>query len=309
MLYVGQSDWPSGIQRAKPWLGPRKLDWHELWSVRNGQGLLKSDDCEWVMQRGNVFLIQSGVTYEVTQNPDAPLRTLFVGFRMNHDEDQFFRCAPAYMEHTKWDFCEYMMNLMLDLYWEAYLYFANHGKSREARLMRTTPRGDFMKDTRVNPFPPNPGSLYSFALKTKHPAIDNATSVFHLLIDELIRRNHTSSPHQVSGLTKLQFDMISTAAMSIYNNPGRYRTVAEVASEHHYSTDHFTRLFKKVIGLHPRQHLINSRIDKARSWLADSELSIKEISNHLGYRNPQFFTRQFKECTGVSPSAFRRSKG
>jgi AraC-like DNA-binding protein len=49
-----------------------------------------------------------------------------------------------------------------------------------------------------------------------------------------------------------------------------------------------------------------ARIDRARSLLAQSDLTIKVISERLGYSQPSAFHRAFKRKTGVSPLSFRR---
>ncbi|MFT3926651.1 MAG: AraC family transcriptional regulator ligand-binding domain-containing protein [Myxococcales bacterium] len=49
-----------------------------------------------------------------------------------------------------------------------------------------------------------------------------------------------------------------------------------------------------------------ARIDRARSLLARSELTIKAISDQLGYSQPSAFHRAFKRKTGMSPLQFRR---
>lgn len=308
VLHVGQSDWPEGVSRVSPWREERTMEHAELWCIRGGEGIVQSRGADRPMQRGNLLLFKPGETYAVAQSPEFPLRTLFVGFEAKRKRNEFFRYAPDHTELMKDDLGEFILNQMLDLYWEAYLDFFHCGRYAEAKQVRRSFRGTHTKNTRVNPFPPNPIILHAEDLASKHPIMTSADRFFELLIEEWIRRGHHQQPHQMNGLTRRQQDVISTAAMLIHNDPGRYRNVGEAAKANHYSTDHFTRLFKKVVGLHPRQYLINSRMGKARSWLADSELSIKEISNKLGYRHPQFFTRQFKECVGQSPSEYRQSK-
>ena len=53
--------------------------------------------------------------------------------------------------------------------------------------------------------------------------------------------------------------------------------------------------------------LINvETLEKAKSLLADSQLSVNEVASRLGFNYPNHFTRFFRNATGVSPSEFRQ---
>lgn len=48
------------------------------------------------------------------------------------------------------------------------------------------------------------------------------------------------------------------------------------------------------------------RIKKAKELMAETDLSILEISQSVGYEHNSSFTRVFKELEGISPAQFRR---
>jgi AraC-like DNA-binding protein len=68
------------------------------------------------------------------------------------------------------------------------------------------------------------------------------------------------------------------------------------------------RRFRAAMGVSLQEHLITSRIVRAKALLMDSDLTLEAISSQLGYDNAAFFSRQFKQRAGVPPSVFRRSR-
>lgn len=72
-----------------------------------------------------------------------------------------------------------------------------------------------------------------------------------------------------------------------------------------YSTDRFRHLFKERFNKSPIQFLNNIRIQKASQLLISTAMSITDISAACGFSSPAYFTRKFKDITGVTPSDYR----
>jgi len=71
---------------------------------------------------------------------------------------------------------------------------------------------------------------------------------------------------------------------------------------------HLTRLFHKAYGDSPINYLIKLRIEHARKLLllTGRDLSITEVAWESGFRDSNYFVRQFKKNTGFSPFQYRR---
>lgn len=70
---------------------------------------------------------------------------------------------------------------------------------------------------------------------------------------------------------------------------------------------HFRRLFKRVYGTSPVKFVNKLRVERAEQLLSGTDIPISEISGMAGYNDVYYFSRRFKEITGVSPGAFRKS--
>lgn len=81
--------------------------------------------------------------------------------------------------------------------------------------------------------------------------------------------------------------------------------VAEVAN---MSLFHFSRTFKRLMGLNYSTYLAQLRIDQAKVLLRNRTLSVTEICLTVGYNDLTHFERVFKRIVGKSPTEYRRSR-
>lgn len=102
-------------------------------------------------------------------------------------------------------------------------------------------------------------------------------------------------------------DIAEDAAQYLDEVTGQIIPIAELAGKFHLSRNQFTRIFTSYWGITPQNYQINSRINQAKYLLGSTDLSIRAIAAELGYADPYFFARQFKQKTGVTPGQFRES--
>ena len=81
----------------------------------------------------------------------------------------------------------------------------------------------------------------------------------------------------------------------------------ELARAVNLSPFHFSRAFKRVIGLPPHQYVLKLRVELAKQLLTDTALSISEVAYQLGFYDQSHFTYHFKRLVGITPSALRDS--
>jgi AraC family transcriptional regulator len=85
-------------------------------------------------------------------------------------------------------------------------------------------------------------------------------------------------------------------------------SLARLAGQVGMSESHFNRLFKRATGVPPSQYQIRLRIDAARRLLRETDRSVIDIGNDVGYSNPSHFARLFRKETGLTPSDYRRQE-
>jgi transcriptional regulator GlxA family with amidase domain len=54
-----------------------------------------------------------------------------------------------------------------------------------------------------------------------------------------------------------------------------------------------------------RDHLAAVRMRRAAEMLADGDVTVREVANRVGYRQPAQFAKAFRRYQGLAPSAFR----
>lgn len=73
------------------------------------------------------------------------------------------------------------------------------------------------------------------------------------------------------------------------------------------SANHFRKLFKQTTDMSPTQYVQMLRLRKSRYLVLTTDMSVQEVGFASGYEDPQHFSRQYRQCWGVSPKMDRLS--
>ncbi|MFN2747569.1 helix-turn-helix domain-containing protein [Bacillus sp. z60-18] len=85
-------------------------------------------------------------------------------------------------------------------------------------------------------------------------------------------------------------------------------TLESIAGRLHYNPNYLSSIFRKEMKISFSEYLSSYRHHIAKSWLTETTLSVKEISEKLKYKNPQNFIRSFKKLEGITPGKYRELK-
>lgn len=80
--------------------------------------------------------------------------------------------------------------------------------------------------------------------------------------------------------------------------------IHRLAHQYNMSASWLTRLFNKQMHMSPQKYLTFVRIEKAKVLLSSTN-SVGEIAATVGYSDPLYFSRIFRQMTGLSPTEYR----
>lgn len=115
-----------------------------------------------------------------------------------------------------------------------------------------------------------------------------------------------SKPHNVHRPQHRHEEAIRLACVRLNESIETGFSSEGLAKEVGMSHTSFRRHFKQSTGMSPMQYLLELRLRKAQSLIANTRLPVQTIAAECGFENPLYFSRFFKQRTGLSPSASRQ---
>lgn len=84
--------------------------------------------------------------------------------------------------------------------------------------------------------------------------------------------------------------------------------VTDLLNKSSYAEDYIRAEFKKAVALSPIDFLTKTRIAHAKKLfeIYGSTLSVSDVAYACGFVDPIYFSRRFKQLTGVSPSGYKK---
>ena len=83
-------------------------------------------------------------------------------------------------------------------------------------------------------------------------------------------------------------------------------SVHEIAAAAHYSTYHYSRIFKALVGDTPKEYLRKRRLTWAAKRLLTEDVGILELAIECQFDSQEAFTRAFKALFDMTPAQYRK---
>ena len=83
-------------------------------------------------------------------------------------------------------------------------------------------------------------------------------------------------------------------------------SIQQIARTLYTDPAYLTREFTKKYGLAPKEYMMKKRMALAKKLLCETEASVRDIANSVGYADSLYFSRIFKKKEGLSPLLYRK---
>lgn len=264
---AGLYQWRKGQRHEKSWHGV--LQCQVLWLCMGGKAVMHLHQGNISIAPGVMLWLRPGWHYVCEQDPDDPVRHYAVYFNLMEENGQVRQpnkpLPPELLVNADIDFTVAVIR----------------------RLM--------------GPVPPNTAQ-FSFHAPDRVASV----TLFRGLLMELDTSNAEENllPNSEVSIADSRLEITQIAA-EIAQSPADIPPISDLAERCHMSPSHFCQCFIRMFGHTPQKYLIMWRIRHGQRLLVETELSVKQIAAYIGYTNPHFFSRQFKQITRQTPLEYR----
>lgn len=137
----------------------------------------------------------------------------------------------------------------------------------------------------------------------------------HFLI-HMIRRYQLPLPSSGNRITKIQpnealskndIEIFQRVHLYLEQNLDRQLTVEQICRDNLVGRSHLQKIFQIQVSSGLIQYFSQMKINTAKQLIRMQYLNFTQISEQLGYSSVHYFSRQFKELCGMSPSEYASS--
>jgi AraC family transcriptional regulator len=125
---------------------------------------------------------------------------------------------------------------------------------------------------------------------------------------QLMRGAVGNAAGRLASVGKLARDRLARVLDYIESRLDEPLTLAEIAEQANLSPFHFSRCFKRTLGVSLANFVAMRRIERATALLVQSRQPLAEIALAVGFENQASFTRRFQRETGLTPGRFRKER-
>ena len=140
--------------------------------------------------------------------------------------------------------------------------------------------------------------------KKQNSALLIRNAVFEILI--LFFRHLGLKEEPAQAISSEEDFRLTLAKQYIHDNIKAALSVSDVADYCHISTKQLTRIFETKEHTTPARYIQKKRISYIEMLLAQTQLTLKEISDLMSFTNEYYFNTFFRKHAGMTPGAYRK---
>ena len=143
-------------------------------------------------------------------------------------------------------------------------------------------------------------------MEQKNPGYKDVCQAYmEILIIRLMRSTALAAPSESQAVsTNRQCASVRRYIDLHFKEP---LTLEQLAEEGHMNKFYLSHAFKKEYGLSPINYMITRRIDECKYLLAETDLSMSQIAQLLGFSSLSYFSQVFHRTQSISPKEYRQS--
>ena len=131
-----------------------------------------------------------------------------------------------------------------------------------------------------------------------------------LLIEMMRRQSRTDRLEEpIFDSESLRRDILLFERITDYYSAhiSEHLKIEDICKEFSIGRSHLQRIFRKQTGMGAMEYFCQMRVSVARDFIRDKKMSLTDTSRELGYTYIQYFSKQFKKITGMTPSEYKNS--
>lgn len=134
-------------------------------------------------------------------------------------------------------------------------------------------------------------------------SLETVSHVKDILSNEVM--NHYVKTPQYTDNTKAT-SLLEPAFEYINSHRNEFISLPFAAKICHISSSYFSRLFLQATGQNYTHYIAQLKVDWAKQLLEQTDQTIAQISQELGYKNPSYFIKTFKKQENLTPNIYRK---
>lgn len=140
--------------------------------------------------------------------------------------------------------------------------------------------------------------------------VDNGRLFRDSLVAGVVARlgTRTATPARTGVLPNVRLSRFRGVFDYIEGNLAEDIPLAALAALAGLSEHHFCSVFAREVGVTPHRHVIERRVERAKTLLrAGSSSSVTDIALEVGFSSSAHFSTMFRKATGITPTSYRAS--
>ena len=144
-------------------------------------------------------------------------------------------------------------------------------------------------------------------MEMKQPGYEDVCQAFmEILIIRLMRSTGLSLPSETSAVSTNRQCAAVRRYIDLHFKEAL--TLEQLAEEGHMNKFYLSHAFKREYGVSPINYMISRRIEESKYLLAETDLSLSQIAQLLGFSSLSYFSQVFHRTQSISPKEYRQSQ-